>query len=407
MDSSRVNKEPQSSTAPFARLLDLPRGATTALLHSGANAPALLFSAPTAELRLEAQDWSGAWDALGGFLAEYGDQKCVGFLGYDLRDDVEPIRRRVLDEFPWPCLHVAAFDRVEEWWPDSVPEPPEVTPAEGLRAHASRVDYEVLIQRVVEFIRAGDIFQANLTQPFTATFDGDPRMLFWKLCHDSPAPFAAYYETAEGESVLCSSPEEFLFVDGDFVRTRPIKGTRPRGGDADEDRRLLEELLASEKDQAELAMIVDLLRNDLGKIAETGSVRVGEFPEHESFAQVHHTFATVTARMRPDVSLVDLLRAAFPSGSITGAPKLRTMEVIEELELVRRGIYTGAIGWFGPGRKMHLNVAIRTMAFKDGRVRFNTGGGITADSVPELEYEETLHKAVGMVRALATDLVTP
>lgn len=407
MDSSRANKEPQSSSCPFARLLDLPRGVTTALLHSGANAPALLFSEPVSELRREAAEWSGSWNALDGFLAQNAERKCVGFLGYDLRDDIEPVLRKVADEFPWPSMQVAAFDRVEEWWPDEVPEPPAVVSAEGLHAHTSRADYEARIEQVVERICAGDIFQANLTQPFTATFDGDPRLLFWKLCHESPAPFAAYYETAAGESVLCSSPEEFLFVDGDFVRTRPIKGTRPRSTDPVEDRRLMEELLASEKDQAELAMIVDLLRNDLGKIAETGSVRVGEFPEHESFAHVHHTFATVTARMRPEVSLVDLLRATFPSGSITGAPKLRTMEIIEELELVRRGIYTGAIGWFGPGRAMHLNVAIRTMAFKDGRVRFNTGGGITADSVPALEYEETLHKAVGMVRALATDLVTP
>jgi para-aminobenzoate synthetase component I len=407
MDSSRANKEPQSSTWPFARLLELPRGVTTALLHSGANAPALLFSEPVSELRREAGEWSGSFDALDSFLARHEDRKCVGFLGYDLRDDVEPVRRTVADEFPWPCMHVAAFDRVEEWWPQEVPEPPPVVAAESLHAHTSRADYEARIERVVELICAGDIFQANLTQPFTASFDGDPRLLFWKLCHESPAPFAAYYETVEGESVLCSSPEEFLFVDDHFVRTRPIKGTRPRSDDAAEDRRLMDELLASEKDQAELAMIVDLLRNDLGKIAETGSVRVGQFPEHQSFAQVHHTFATVTARARPEVSLVDLLRATFPSGSITGAPKLRTMEVIEELELVRRGIYTGAIGWFGPGHKMHLNVAIRTMAFKDGRVRFNTGGGITADSVPALEYEETLHKALGMVRALATELETP
>ncbi|MHC4078601.1 MAG: anthranilate synthase component I family protein, partial [Planctomycetota bacterium] len=237
--------------------------------------------------------------------------------------------------------------------------------------------------------------------------DGDPRLLFWNLCHTSPAPFAAYLESGTGESVLCSSPEEFLFVDGDDVRTRPIKGTRPRGATPAEDQALLQELLHSEKDQAELAMIVDLLRNDLGKVARPGTVQVGPFPEHDSYAQVHHTFATVSAKLRTDVSLVDLLRATFPSGSITGAPKLRCMEMLEELELCRRGVYTGAIGWIGPGRRMHLNVAIRTMACKDGKVRFNTGGGITADSVPALEFEETLHKAVGMVQALDAELRIP
>ena len=407
MNSTRVDKEPQSSAPPFARLLDLPRGETTVLLHSGARGHSWLFSHPIAELRLEAHQWSGAWDTLEDFLRRYPDKRCVGYLGYDLRDDVEALPRTIPDDLSWPCLHFAVFDSAELCEAGEAPPPPPMAPGRGLTAHTTRADYETKVQRVVDHICAGDIFQANLTQPFTADFDGDPRLLFWHLCHHSPAPFAAYFESGEGEAVLCSSPEEFLFVEGDFVRTRPIKGTRPRGSSPDEDRALLEELLASEKDQAELAMIVDLLRNDLGKVSTTGSVRVGPFPEHDSFAQVHHTYATVTARLRPDASLVDLLRATFPSGSITGAPKLRTMELLEELELVRRGVYTGAVGWIGPDRNMHLNVAIRTMVCGGGRVRFNAGGGITADSVPEAEYDETLHKADGMVRALGTELRIP
>ena len=408
MDSTRVDKEPQSSSAPFQRLLEVPRGlGTTALLHSGTSGPARLFTNPIAELRLEAHEWKGAFSKLEHFLHRHREHKCLGYLGYDLRDDVEALPRTLVDDFEWPCLHFAAFTDAEEWHLDQIAPPPEPQPAKGLHAHTSRADYESRVQAIVDHICDGEIFQANLTQPFTARFDGDPHRLFWNLCLESPAPFGAYYETAEGEAVLCSSPEEFLFVEGDFVRARPIKGTRPRGDSPDEDRRLLAELLASEKDQAELAMIVDLLRNDIGKVARPGSVAVGPFPEHESYAQVHHTFATITARLRHGVSLVDLIRATFPCGSITGAPKLRTMELLEQIELVRRGVYTGAIGWIGPGRNMHLNVAIRTMAFKNGTIRFNTGGGITADSVPALEFEETLHKAAGMVRALATELFIP
>jgi len=330
----------------------------------------------------------------------------VGFVSYDMRDDVEALPRQLVDDIGLPSLHFVAYAHVNEWDPSMVPAPPRVESARRLCAQFTRRDYEQRVRDIVEAICAGEIFQANLTQPFTCEFDGDPRLLFWSLCHKSPAPFAAYIETGAGESVLCSSPEEFLFVDGDDVRTRPIKGTRPRGTTPEQDRALLRELLDSEKDQAELAMIVDLLRNDLGKVARPGTVQVGPFPEHESYAQVHHTFATVSAKLREDVSLVDLLRATFPSGSITGAPKLRCMEILEQLELCRRGVYTGAIGWIGPGRRMHLNVAIRTMVSKAGKVRFNAGGGITADSVPALEYEETLHKAAGMVVALNTELVT-
>ncbi|MCC6782243.1 MAG: aminodeoxychorismate synthase component I [Planctomycetes bacterium] len=276
-------------------------------------------------------------------------------------------------------------------------------PASGLRALETRAGYEAKVARVIEHIRAGDLFQANLTQAFEARYDGDPRALFAKLCTVSPAPYAAYVETDDGLAVLSASPEEFLVADGSAVRTRPIKGTRPRATDREADAALLAELLASEKDQAELAMIVDLLRNDLGKLAQVGSVAVGPFPEHASYAQVHHLFATVTARLRDGTSTGELLRATFPGGSITGAPKLRSMELLEELESCRRGVYCGAIGEFAHGARVRLNVAIRTMACRAGRIRLHAGGGVTADSDPAAEYEETLHKAAGMLRALALD----
>jgi para-aminobenzoate synthetase component 1 len=231
--------------------------------------------------------------------------------------------------------------------------------------------------------------------------------LFWRLSEQSPAPFAAYVEDGNGTAVLSSSPEEFLWRAGSDVRTRPIKGTRPRSADAADDARLLAELVASDKDQAELAMIVDLLRNDLGKVAQSGSVQVGPFPEHASFAQVHHLFATVVAQLRPSVSHVDLLRATFPGGSITGCPKLRCLEILEQLEVARRGVYTGAIGWFGPGDSMHCNIAIRTLVHHAGRLRGNAGGGITALSDPHLEWRESLAKLAGIERALQTNVRIP
>jgi para-aminobenzoate synthetase component 1 len=227
------------------------------------------------------------------------------------------------------------------------------------------------------------------------------------LCEQSPAPFAAYVEDGQGTAVLSSSPEEFLWRQGDEVRTRPIKGTRPRGTTPADDERLLHELVHSEKDQAELAMIVDLLRNDLGKVAAIGSVQVGPFPEPRSFAQVHHLFATVTARLRQDVSAVELLRATFPGGSITGCPKLRCLEILEQLEVARRGVYTGAIGWFGPGEALHLNIAIRTLVHRDGAVRGNAGGGVTALSDPHQEWRETLAKMAGLERALQCRVTVP
>lgn len=392
---------------PFAALLAARRGEPVALLHSCGAGPAWLCTDPVATLTRPAGDVAGAFAALGEFLQQNRDRRVVGWLGYDLGLDVEAWPVRLVDDFPVPVLHVAAYATVREWEPRAVEPAPVVPAARDLRAHLGRADYERRTAAIVEHICAGDIFQANLTQPFTATWDGDPRTLFWRLCEQSPAPFAAYVEDGAGTAVLSSSPEEFLWQRGAQVRTRPIKGTRRRSADPLEDQRLFEELLHSEKDQAELAMIVDLLRNDLGKVAATGSVHVGPFPESASFAQVHHLFATVTATLRPGVSAIELLRATFPGGSITGCPKQRCLEILESLEVARRGIYTGAIGWFGPGDAMHCNIAIRTLVHRAGRLRGNAGGGITALSDPHSEWEETLTKMAGLEAALQTAVQIP
>lgn len=391
----------------FEALLAAPRQGPIALLHGGGEGPSWLCEQPLESLSCAAGDWSGAFDRLGRFLAKHREHRCVGWLGYDLGLEVESWPESAPDDFPVPTLHVTAFACVREFLDQDASGAPAVAPATELRAAVSQADYERRVAAVVEHICAGDIFQANLTQPFSARFDDDPRALFWRLCEQSPAPFAAYVEDGEGTAVLSSSPEEFLWRDGSELRTRPIKGTRPRSDDAVEDARLLRELLDSEKDQAELAMIVDLLRNDLGKVAEVGSVAVGPFPEHASFAQVHHLFATVRAKLRAGVSTIELLRATFPGGSITGCPKLRCLEIIEQLEVTRRGVYTGAIGWFGPGEQMHLNIAIRTLVHRDGQIRGNAGGGITALSDPHLEWRESLAKMAGLERALQARIVLP
>jgi para-aminobenzoate synthetase component 1 len=385
--------------APFEWLEGAPRGAPVALLHSGGAGSVFGLAGAVDALRV-AEPAPSVFGQLDAFVARHGARTAVASLGFDLRDAVEELPRRIEADFAQPVLSVAAFDERVEFGSLPPPGACAVPAATGLSPIPTRSEYEARVARVIEHIRAGDIFQANLTQPFTGRFEGDPRRLFRRLCAVSPAPFAAYFEDGDGLAVLSASPEEFLRLDGREVRTRPIKGTRPRDPDPARDAALRAELRASQKDLAELAMIVDLLRNDVGKVAEIGSVQVGPFPEEASFAHVHHLFTTVQATLRGDVTVGDLLRATFPGGSITGAPKLRCMEILEELEWVRRGVYTGSIGWIGPGPRMHLNIAIRTMVVRDGVVRFHVGGGVTADSDPAAEYEETLHKAAGMLAAL-------
>ncbi len=392
---------------PLERLAQAPRDRALALLHSGGGGPTLLLSEPIDELVLRDADCKGAFARIDAFLGKHRERRCAGYLGYDLRDAVEALPRKIAADLDLPIAHLVAFARQEAWQDCEVPPARGVAAASLARAHVGRADFEARIAAVVEHVHAGDIFQANLTQPFTADFRGDPRALFWRACEVSPAPFSAYLELDDRVRILSASPEEFLRVDQRDVETRPIKGTRPRGQTGEADRALLADLLASDKDRAELAMIVDLMRNDLGKVAQIGSVSVGRFPEHASYAQVHHTLACVRARLRREVSFGQLLAATFPPGSVTGAPKLRAMEILEDLEVVRRGAYTGAVGWFGPGDACHLNVAIRTLTLVDGVARFNAGGGITAASDPRAEYDETLDKASGWLRALDTRLEVP
>jgi para-aminobenzoate synthetase component 1 len=255
-------------------------------------------------------------------------------------------------------------------------------------------------RRVLDYIEAGDCYQANLTREFRAPCSGDP-WTFYRHLHDTnPAPMGAFLEYPFG-AVLSSSPERFLVVEGREVVTRPIKGTRRRRPDPGQDAAAAAELAASPKDRAENVMIVDLLRNDLGRVCETGSVKVGALCEVESFATVHHLVSTVTGRLAPGLDALDALQACFPGGSITGAPKRRAMQVIDELEPHRREVYCGAIGYVAPGGRMDMNIPIRTTLVAGGELRFYAGGGIVADSTPEDEFDETEAKVAAIRRAIA------
>lgn len=270
-----------------------------------------------------------------------------------------------------------------------------------IQSNFTREQYLATVEKIKAYIAAGDVYQVNFSQQFTAQTRHSPYTLYQHLRQASPAPYSAFLNLGNAQ-ILSASPECFLNVDRGMATTHPIKGTRPRGKTPEEDARLKEELVVSAKDRAELMMIVDLERNDLGRVCEPGSVRTrAPIVSMESFPQVHHLVATIEGKLQPDKTVVDLLRATFPGGSITGAPKIRAMEIIRELEPHARGIYTGAIGFIDKGGNASFNIAIRTMVLKDGVATFCSGGGIVADSDPEKEYEETLAKAAGICRSLS------
>ena len=344
----------------------------------------------------------------------------VGYFSYDLRHRVEALPRRCDYDVPVPEFILGLYDRalvfdhrrgVTEWVGPAGAEPELPEPAESeepmpvspvrLEANFTREDYLAAVRRAKDYIAAGDIFQVNLSQRFSGECASDGVAVYSRLRHVNPAPFAAYLRYPELE-VISSSPERFLLLDGDTVSTRPIKGTRPRReGDELFNRRMRDELQASAKDHAELTMIVDLERNDLGRVCNYGTVRVAEHAVIEAYPTVLHLVSTVEGRLyRREHDEFSLIRATFPGGSITGAPKIRAMEIIEELEPHARNVYTGAIGYVSFHGRMDLNIAIRTMVRAQGRVHVQVGGGIVADSDPALEYEETLHKGQAIFQAL-------
>lgn len=356
----------------------------------------------------------------------------AGYFGYDLARGIEVLPARARPSAVIPDMAtglydtVAAFDHAEEksWIfaiapdaraaeekrarletslaaaPRASASPPGENPPLPWRAIMDRATYESDIATVIDYIRAGDIFQANLSQRFeAATPPGfDAYAHYMTMRRVNAAPFAGYMNFGTVR-LSSASPERFLSLRGRRAETRPIKGTSRRDPDPARDRQAREWLAASIKDRAENTMIVDLLRNDLSRVCTDDSVDVPQLCGLESFAAVHHLVSVVTGELRPGEDAPGLLRAAFPGGSITGAPKIRAMEIIEELESERRGPYCGAMGYIGAGGAMDTNIAIRTLVYEGDRIWFNTGGGITADSDPAAEYQETLDKAAGIFRS--------
>jgi len=274
-----------------------------------------------------------------------------------------------------------------------------VTEGIALRSNFTRERYLGAVKAAKEHIVAGDIFQVNLSQRFEAELQVPAYELYKRLRRVNPAPFAGYLNF-DGATIASASPERFLRLQGEKVETRPIKGTRPRGKSPEEDGALARELLSSVKDRAENIMIVDLERNDLGRVCSYGSVTVAELAILETYPTVFHLVSTVEGRLRPDRDRIDLLKATFPGGSITGAPKVRAMEIIDELEPTKRGVYTGSMGYLSFSGQLDLNILIRTFLIKDKTAYFQAGGGIVYDSDPEAEYEETLDKARALIQAL-------
>ena len=275
----------------------------------------------------------------------------------------------------------------------------------GVVSNISKADFLAAVERAQRYIRAGDIYQVNLSQRLAVRCNFSGWELFQQLGAVSPAPFSAFMDCDVGRrhcrfQIASSSPELFLRLSGSHIQTRPIKGTRPRDTDPTRDAQLAYELQTSTKELAELVMITDLLRNDLGKVCEFGSVQTPELARLERFAQVQHLVSTVEGRLRAEVTHLAALAACFPGGSITGAPKFRAMEIIDELEPLARGPYTGALGYLGFNRESQLNIIIRTAICHERTAYFHVGAGIVADSNPEAEYEETLAKAAGFLAAL-------
>lgn len=254
------------------------------------------------------------------------------------------------------------------------------------------------VQQVQEYIAAGDVFQVNLSVRQTRKLETDPLLIYECLREINPSPYMGYLHYPDLQ-MISTSPEQLVKVRGTKVNTRPIAGTRPRGKDRQEDLQLAQELIENEKERAEHIMLVDLERNDLGKVCTFGSVEVNEFMVIEEYSHVMHIVSNVQGELTKDKNSFDVIEAVFPGGTITGAPKVRTMEIIEELEPVRRGIYTGSIGWIDYNGDMELNIVIRTMVVQDGHVHVQAGAGIVIDSVSIAEYQESLKKAEALWKA--------
>ncbi|MBF0220264.1 MAG: aminodeoxychorismate synthase component I [Gammaproteobacteria bacterium] len=352
----------------------------------------------------------------------------VGYFGYDLARYLERLPSVARDDAILPEMAIgiypaallvdhltqrafvvgsdaAARQQLLARLQQAVPHYPDFSLLSPAVAEISQADYLAAVTKIKSYIYAGDCYQVNYAQRFSAAVRGDDWWLYRYLRQINPAPYSAYLRLPQG-ALLSASPEQFLSLHRGRVVTRPIKGTAPRSADSETDQQLAAQLCQSVKDRAENVMIVDLLRNDLGRSCHTGSVTLEQLCELQSFAQVHHLVSTISAEIAADLSALDLLQNAFPGGSITGAPKIRAMEIIEQLEPTRRSAYCGSIAYIGVNGSMESNIAIRTLLREGDIVRYWVGGGIVADSEPLAEYAESLHKGAALQQALRHFLVS-
>jgi len=340
----------------------------------------------------------------------------VGYFAYELKNTIEKLPQSASDDLLLPDLFLFfprdiliydrakgtinrillaygeeenAFDIPLSEQGDSKPDTP--LEAGELRSNFTHQEYLEAVRHIRRYIREGDVYQVNLSQRFSFPFRGDPWRLWIELFRRNPAPFYAFVNGGDHQ-ILSTSMERFLFRQDDYIETRPIKGTRRRGRTKEEDKRLKKELLKDPKEDAELSMIVDLLRNDLGRVCAPKTIRVAEHKRVEEYQNVFHLISIITGKLRPGITYGDILRATFPGGSITGCPKIRAMEIIDELEPNVRHVYTGCIGYLGWHKNMDLNIGIRTGILHKGLFHFAVGGGVVYDSDEEAEYQETLHK---------------
>ncbi len=352
----------------------------------------------------------------------------MGYLAYDLKDYLEKLPRTSVDDLNLPVIYlnvpsiILIYDKISGEETVCVPvingipvisaeyaerllrqdadkAEKENTTNGKYTSNFTQEEYESAIVKIREYISSGHVYQVNMTQRFEMDFSGDPYILFKKLYKKNPAPFFAYINAGD-HHIVSTSPERFLTLRGDYIETRPIKGTKPRGKTKEEDEKFRFQLENSRKDEAELSMIVDLMRNDIGKVCEASSVKVKEHKRLEAYENVYHLVSIVEGRLKKNCDEVDLLKATFPGGSITGCPKIRAMEIIDELEPNRRHVYTGSIGYISFHNSLDLSIAIRTAIIHSNRIYFSFGGGVVYDSDPLDEYEETLYKGKTMMEIL-------
>ena len=437
MDPGKLGRYSFIGSSPF--LIIKTRGTDITILENGTNRQII----------------GNPLDFLGELLQKYHFEKtllpvpftggAVGYLSYDLCHFVERLPSRAIDDLQLPECYFGfydcglAFDNLSgKTYAYSTGLPEQNEPARmekaqrrldefilkiekvtygyqnntekganaiplNIHSNFTRDNYLKAVERARQYIIDGDIFEVNLSQRFEAEIQITPYELYRRLRRINPAPFASYLNFNEVK-VVGASPERFLRKSGDMVETRPIKGTRRRGNTPEEDEKLSKELLSSSKDRAENIMIVDLERNDLGRVCRYGSVRVSELTILETFPTVFHLTSTVEGRLNEDKTCIDLLHATFPGGSITGAPKVRSMEIIDELEPTRRSVYTGSIGYLGFNGDIDLNIVIRTFLLKGGKAYFQAGGAVVYDSNPAEEYQETLDKVKALFTALENDI---